>query len=154
MRNYFANRTLKGCITATFIFAATFVGSANDIDVKNLPQTIKTFISANIKDEKIVKCEKETGGYEIKTESGTKIEFNQKGGWNNIENDKSGISQKLVDLLPYPASLYLKTNYNSVAVEEITRSGKNYIVELMTVPQKSKLLFTKDGKMKKMIEDY
>ncbi|MEG1643371.1 MAG: PepSY-like domain-containing protein [Bacteroidales bacterium] len=154
MKKYFTTKLLKANIITVFIFSAIGIGNTVDIDVKYLPLTVKAFISDNLKSEEITNCWRENSGYKIATESGTEIEFSQKGEWNNIKNNKNGISRILVNLLPYPASLYLKTNYNNVAVDKIKRDNNYYRVELKTIPQKSILLFTKNGKMKKVLKDY
>lgn len=145
-------------IAAAFVLSAVFMASdavAGGKEKKEvvLPGKAKTFVSEYIDGDKIVKSKDDGDKFKIECASGTKIDFDRNGEWREIKNGKHGIPASAIKVLPNAAVLYLRNNYNDVAVKKIERRLEGYLVELDTSPDECEILFAKEGNVKKIMHD-
>ena len=106
-----------GMIVALTTFASEEKNRNDGSEV--FPSKIESFVTENIPQGKIVKFKHENDKMEIKCNDGTEVCFNHNGEWIKMENDKTGLNAHLIAHLPNSAVLYLKNNYNKVAVSEV-----------------------------------
>lgn len=136
-----------GLITALTVFASDAKKSVDNREV--FPKVITTFVKQNIPDAKIIKFEHEEHKMEVKCSDNTKLCFNHHGECVRMKNEKEGLNSKLIAHLPASAVLYLKNNFNGVAVTEIEKKSYGFKVELRTSPNECEIWFNKDGSVKK-----
>ncbi len=136
-----------GMIVALTTFASEDKSENETKEV--FPSKIESFVTENIPHGKIVKFKHENDKMEVKCSDGTEVYFNHNGEWIKIENEKTGLNEHLIAHLPNAAVLYLKNNYNKVAVLEIEKKSYGYKVELKTSPNECDIWFNSDGSVKK-----
>lgn len=136
-----------GMIVALTTFASEEKNKNDGREV--FPSKIESFVTENIPDGKIVKFKHENDKMEIKCNDGTEVCFNHNGEWIKMENDKTGLNAHLIAHLPNSAVLYLKNNYNKVAVSEVEKKSYGYKVELKTSPNECDIWFNSDGSVRK-----
>lgn len=105
-----------------------------------LPSNAKDFISTYFASSTIVSTQKDKDDYDVVLSDGTKIEFNKKGEWTDVDapNGKS---------LPtgfYPASIdtYLAENFDGEGINEISKVKRGYEVEITTGTE---MIFDQNG---------
>ena len=136
-----------GMIVALTTFASEEKNRNDGREV--FPSKIESFVTENIPQGKIVKFKHENDKMEIKCNDGTEVCFNHNGEWIKMENDKTGLNAHLIAHLPNSAVLYLKNNYNKVAVSEVEKKSYGYKVELKTSPNECDIWFNSDGSVRK-----
>lgn len=149
-------RPVAGAVlSAMLVFSATTGMSAGEKVSGDtpIPPDVKSFVLEYLGGEKIAKGKPDKDEYKIRCVSGTKVEFDMKGRWKEIKNEKTGIPASAVKVLPNAAVLYLQNNYNGVAVKKIERKVDGYLVELGTTPGESRILFAKEGNVKKIMNN-
>lgn len=126
--------TLLAIMTTTSVaFAATLYIDNNDRPIKyeELPAEAKSFISAHFAGEEVshIILDKDIvcNDYTVSFLSGTKLEFNGKGEWKEVECNKASVPEALV---PQQIAEYVKTNYPQRAITEIKREHGNTEVKL------------------------
>ena len=101
------------------------------IHLSQLPQQAQTFLSTHFKNGKIAMITTErdwfSHEYNVRFVDGNKIEFDDKGNWENIECKTSFVPE---GALPAAISSYLNENYPGSKVKEIDLDNKGYDVEL------------------------
>ncbi len=116
-----------------FVVAAMFcvvAASAQEkmIEVSQLPQTAKTFISTHYKSDKVTIATAERKEYKVLFESGTKVEFDAKGEWKEVENKrKVAIPNAIV---PANIAKMVKAKFPKNIIVTIEKDGKFVDVEL------------------------
>ena len=120
-------------ITATATFAATYIwhDQHRPISLNELPATAKSFVDKHFgsKEVSFVTAERETFGaeYNVAFVDGTKIEFNSKGEWTNIECKGSAVPSGAV---PSKIADYIKRNHTNTNIVEINREPREWEVKL------------------------
>ncbi len=115
------------------ILIATTVFADNDkpISVDQLPANSQTFIKTHFPDSKVsyAKMEKEIfdKSYEIVFVDGSKVEFDKKGEWKDVDCKHTQVPVKII---PAKVLTYITANYQGVAVIEIDRDSRDYEVKL------------------------
>ncbi len=106
------------------------VAMADDkpIAVEQLPAAAKTFVKTHFKGQKIAYAEKDGVQYECQLEDGTKIEFNRKGVWHQVEST----ANKAVpaSIVPKAVEQYVKAHYQDMVIRKIDKERYGYEVEL------------------------
>ncbi|MBR5532259.1 MAG: PepSY-like domain-containing protein [Bacteroidales bacterium] len=136
-----------GLIIALTAFAGDDKDKSKTKEV--FPSKIETFVEQNIPDGRIVKFNHDGEKMEVKCNDHTELCFNSDGECIKIENDKNGINPKLIGHLPNAAVIYLKNNYNNVAITEIEKKSYGFKVELRTSPNDCDIWFNNDGSVRK-----
>ena len=119
-------------MTATaFATSSTLWDNDRPIKYEELPAEAKTFIAKNFSNETTA-CvieDKEVIGSEYKVvfESGTKLEFDNKGKWTDIDCRNSEVPNNLV---PKKIAEYVKKNYDDKKITELKRDRMGWDVEL------------------------
>ena len=110
----------------------------NDIETviseNKLPESAKTFISTYYSSATVrsVKRELDNGVvlYEVDFTNGHEITFNSKGEWVEVDAPDG---QSIPDgILPEVIQSYLDTNYQGYGVNDVTKTGAGYEVELVS----------------------
>ena len=116
--------------------------SDNDepISSRDLPSISKDFIAEYFPSASIVSPQKDKDEYEVVLSDGTKIEFDKKGDW--IEVD--AVPGKALPTGFYPSEIdnYLSQNFDGEGINEITKVKRGYEVEITTGTE---MIFAHDG---------
>ncbi len=115
------------------LFAVTTANASEKvISEKELPLKTREFIKTHFADDKISIATVESDifdkDYKVILTSGTKLEFDSKGNWTEIEcKGENSVPEAII---PKKISEYLKSNHKSNTVVKIERSKKRIEVEL------------------------
>lgn len=98
---------------------------------KELPQAAQIFISTKFKDKKVMLVKKEMKmrivNYDVMLNDGTKLKFDGKGEWTEIDCKPSAVPATLV---PTAIVNYVKKNYPNVKIIQIERDRWGYEIDL------------------------
>lgn len=110
------------------------------ISPTELPSIAKDFIIVNFPSASIVSTQKDKDEYEVVLSDGTKIEFDKKGDWTDVD----AAPMKTLPTGFYPAAIdtYIGENYQDAGINEISKVKRGFEVELLTGTE---LLFGNDG---------
>ncbi len=104
------------------------------ITVSNLPKKAQTFISDYYATANVLSVKKELDHgvvlYDVDFTNGQEIVFNADGDW--IEVDAPDGQSIPSGIIPTAIENYLNTNYQDYGVNDITRTGGGYEVELVS----------------------
>ena len=152
MKKSFHNRITATATCIVLTAVAATCGIAGEKETKHIvvPSEIREFAAEYLNGEKIVKGKNDDGKYKIECASGTKAKFDNKGEWVEIKNGGRGIPASAIKLLPEAAILYLRNNYNGIAVKKIEKKAEGYTAELATEPEETKITFAEEGNVKKI----
>lgn len=105
-----------------------------------LPSISKDFIIKYFPSCSIVSAQKDKDDYEVVLSDGTKIEFDKKGDWTEVD----AAMGKVIPTGFYPEAIdtYLNENFEGLGINEITKVNRGFEVELTTGTE---LLFGPDG---------
>lgn len=112
------------------------------------PSKIELFVETNIPNGEIVKYKHDGDKMEVKCNDHTELCFDKDEECIKMENE-NGLNQHLIAHLPESATLYLKNNYNNIAVTEIEKKSYGFKAKLMTSPNECEIWFNKDGSVRK-----
>ena len=125
----------KIIIIALAVFTLGIITAKADNDrliaKENLPKKAQQFIDSNFKNSKITYVKDESyfleKSYEVLFADGTKVEFNRKGEWKEIDCRRSSIPATIV-----PAMIleYVNSNYQDVRILQIERDRVDYEIKL------------------------
>ncbi len=106
------------------------ISCANDkpIPVDKLPVPAKAFVEKHFQGKSIVYAEKDGRDYECRLSDGTKVAFNKKGDWKNVDaNDKTAVPAVLV---PSAIMQYVASNFPGSIITKIEKERYGYDIEL------------------------
>ena len=129
------------CIV-TMSYAAT--NDDRPVSYEQLPQTIKTFLTAHFPKNKMVHADKDWDGYDVKLDNGVELEFASDGQWEEIQMQQAAIPESILKLLPLNLTDYIKQTYPGKNIKEIVNKRYGYEVEL-TDMHDLELKFDKKG---------
>lgn len=120
---------------AALTMAVTFVAKADNdkpIRFENLPESSRKFILTHFKDIKISFIKEESDffiwkSYDVFFVDGSKIEFDKKGNWEEVECVKSEIPSAII---PTPISAYTSQHHPEMKIIKISRNNKGYEIKL------------------------
>ena len=125
----------KIIIIALAVFSLGIITAKADNDrliaKENLPKKAQQFIDSNFKNSKITYVKDESyfleKSYEVLFADGTKVEFNRKGEWKEIDCRRSSIPATIV-----PAKIleYVNSNYQDVRLLQSERDRVDYEIKL------------------------
>ena len=107
--------------------------SARDeiISEQQLPAAAKTFVKQYFKNRTVSLAKKDVDpgstSYDIVLNSGTKIEFNAKGEWKEVDCAPAAVPAALI---PAAIAKYVKANYANLKIVKIERDAAGYDIEL------------------------
>ena len=128
-------KTIK-ILTMTLLFALQAAACACNEDDKvitfdELPAAAQAFISKYFGDKQVSLVKKDKEGlrtyYDVMLTDGTKLEFDKKGEWREIESKSNGVTTELV---PAEINKKKKKNYPSQRILQIDRSNSIIEIEL------------------------
>lgn len=111
--------------SATTLFAASFWAQSEDrpVSYDNLPAEAQTFISTHFANEEvshiILDRDVISVDYNVTFLSGTKLEFNSRGEWKEVDT-RNGIVPNAI--VPQAIAEYVKKNYPNREIREISRN--------------------------------
>lgn len=111
------------------------------IAFSGLPQTAQNFVNKHFSNKEVstVFYDTDDKEYEVRFSDGSKIEFDKKGSWEEIE-DRDNVPAAV---MPQPIRDYLATNHKNTKVRKISADRRGYEVELLGDME---LKFNKKGK--------
>ena len=107
--------------------------SARDqvISDQQLPAAAKTFVKQYFKNRTVSLAKKDVDpgstSYDVVLNSGTKIEFNAKGEWKEVDCAPAAVPAALI---PAAIAKYVKANYANLKIVKIEREATGYDIEL------------------------
>ena len=107
--------------------------SARDqvISEQQLPAAAKTFVKQYFKNRTVSLAKKDVDfgstTYDVVLNSGTKIEFNNKGEWKEVDCAPAAVPSALI---PSAIASYVKANYANCKIVKIERDAAGYDIEL------------------------
>lgn len=119
--------------TASVAFAATLYIDNNDrpVNYDELPAEAKTFISTHFAGEEVshIILDKDIvcNDYTVSFLSGTKLEFNGKGEWTEIDCGRASVPEALI---PQQIAEYVKAKHPNNTITELKREHGNTEVKL------------------------
>ena len=119
--------------TISVAFAANLYIDNNDRPIKydELPAKAKSFISTHFASEEVshIILDKDIveNDYTVSFLSGTKLEFDGKGEWKEVDCNKTSVPEALI---PQQIAEYVKTSYPHNAITEIKREHGNTEIKL------------------------
>ena len=117
----------KSIIVLLILSVSSFLFAEKRVSSKKMPQNALDFISEHFPSSRIRHVDIDDDLYEVKLDSGVKIEFNIDGTWEEITG-RRGLP---TTMLPEAAAEYLLKTYPNVNVVKIEQNYNNfYEVEL------------------------
>ncbi len=110
------------------------------ISPTELPSISKDFIIQYFPSVSIVSAQKDKDDYEVVLSDGTKIEFDKKGDW--VEVDATPGKALPTGFYPAEIDAYLAQNFDGEGINEITKVPRGYEVEITTGTE---MIFAHDG---------
>ncbi len=115
----------------TMMATSAFADNDKPITVEQLPTAAKQFIQNYFPNTKVssAKMETEMSGknYEVVFADGSKVEFDGKGEWKDVECKSSQVPGGIV---PQKIKDYVSANYKDAKIVEIDRDKRNYEIKL------------------------
>lgn len=141
-------KTLKLACILLLLTGYVVNAQKTNITLGELPKSAQVFIGTNFKEQTVsyIIKDKDIVGvdYEVILSKGTKIEFDSKGNWKEIDGNDRAISNSV---LPKTIASYISKNYKNQQVEKIEKDTdfykKGYKVALLNDLE---LKFDKNGK--------
>lgn len=128
---------MKNLIKATVILmiaGSSFqaIGQEKVIQVSNLPQTARNFISNHYANEKVALTKSEKEGlssieYKVILANGIEVEFDNKGNWTEVDAKNFSVPQ---DIIPANIKSYVQKSFPENNIVQINKSKKGYEIEL------------------------
>lgn len=105
--------------------SAVFADDDRPIALDLLPNKARTFLSEHF-DSRLVQLRREADddSYEALLADGTKIEFDKRGRWTEVEGRKIPVKA-----LPEKVAAYLRQYHPKAVIKNVSREGKYYEVE-------------------------
>ena len=98
---------------------------------EQLPETAKTFITAQFPDNPVLLAQKDADftktKYEVTLKDGTEIDFDKKGEWDKVDCKMNAIPAAL---LPQAIATYVETNFPDMVVVKIDKERNGYEIKL------------------------
>ncbi len=126
-------KTLKYMMTALLLIlvSTACTGQDKSITVNELPAPAQEMIKKHFSNEKITIVLKDKDGlrvsYDVMFNNGTKVEFNSKGEWAEIDTKPQAVPQALV---PSAITDYAKKNYPDARIVQIEHDKRGYEINL------------------------
>ncbi len=110
------------------------------ISSSDLPSISKEFITEYFPSASIVSTQKYKDEYEVVLSDGTKIEFDKKGDWTEVD----AVPGKTIPMGFYPGEIdnYVSQNFDGEGINEITKVKRGFEVEITTGTE---MVFAHDG---------
>lgn len=126
---------MKRLIIILSIFIVTvpaiFAGEDKPIAFSQLPETAKTFVKKHFPNIEVSLAKVDTDifdkSYEVILIDGSKIDFDGKGNWKEIDCEFSQVPDAII---PEQIRTYIQANYKSVNVLKIAKDRRDYEVKL------------------------
>lgn len=126
---------MKRLIIILSIFIVTvpaiFAGEDKPIAFSQLPETAKTFVKKHFPNIEVSLAKVDTDifdkSYEVILIDGSKIDFDGKGNWKEIDCEFSQVPDAII---PEQIRTYIQANYKSVNVLKIDKDRRDYEVKL------------------------
>ena len=128
-------RTLRTLVMAISCIAlsCTTAFADNDKPIKfgELPANARTTITKHFSKQKVALTTRETGignnDYNVVLQNGTKIEFNNKGVWTEVDCKRNKVPAALI---PQQIRTYMLKNYPGTHVTKIEKKRNGYEIDL------------------------
>lgn len=124
----------KILLTLVVAIFCSVMAMADDmpIDYKEVPANAKTFVTKYFPSSKVTAATKDTeflGGteYTVYLDNGTKIDFNSKGVWTEVE---CGVTAVPAGIVPVKIANYVKTKYEGSDIVKIDVDKTDYEIRL------------------------
>lgn len=116
---------------ALTLFSVSLSARDEIISEQQLPAAAKTFVKQYFKNRTVSLAKKDVDpgstSYDVVLNSGTKIEFNAKGEWKEVDCAPAAVP---AGLIPAAIAKYVKANYANLKIVKIEREATGYDIEL------------------------
>lgn len=118
-------------LVVLFVQSLACNGHDKVVRLSDLPQAAQELLSTHFADNKPTMVLLDSDGlrtnYDVVLSDGTKIEFDKKGEWNEIDGKPQAVPTSLI---PDPITTYVRQNFADVRIMQIERVRKGYEVTL------------------------
>ena len=125
------NKFFLVALLCMFLQSVTCLADDKIIPVDQLPATAKTFVKKYFPQATIEYATKDTEfvgtTYEVRLSDGTKVEFDKKGNWDNVDCKVKAVPASLV---PAAIAQYVKAHYPNTVIVKIDKERSGYDIEL------------------------
>lgn len=122
---------LVALIATTTVSLSAIADNDKPINVTQLPAIAQQVIKSHFSGKKVALAKQESGiidkNYDVVFTDGSKIEFDRKGQWTEIDCRKSAVPTKLV---PAAITKHIKANYAGQTIVRIEKDRNEYEVKL------------------------
>ena len=116
---------------ALTLFSVSLSARDEIIFEQQLPAAAKTFVKQYFKNRTVSLAKKDVDlgstSFDVVLNSGTKIEFNAKGEWKEVDCAPAAVPAALI---PAAIAKYVKANYANLKIVKIERDAAGYDIEL------------------------
>ena len=116
---------------ALTLFSVSLSARDEIISEQQLPAAAKTFVKQYFKNRTVSLAKKDVDlgstSFDVVLNSGTKIEFNAKGEWKEVDCAPAAVPAALI---PAAIAKYVKANYANLKIVKIERDAAGYDIEL------------------------
>ena len=116
---------------ALTLFSVSLSARDEIISEQQLPAAAKTFVKQYFKNRTVSLAKKDVDlgstSFDVVLNSGTKIEFNAKGEWKEVDCAPAVVPAALI---PAAIAKYVKANYANLKIVKIERDAAGYDIEL------------------------
>ena len=114
------------------LFATAVFADGDEVPVRmhELPDAARTLVDKYFRDIEVTSAMMEQGmapSYEVKLADGTKIDFDARGEWTDVERPNGVVPDGLV---PQPILKFVAANYPGRHVRGVERDGRNHEITL------------------------
>ena len=122
-------KQVKFFLMALLCLMVSGVALADDkpIPAEQLPADAKTFVQTFFAGKKILFAEKDWNSYECRLDDGTKIEFNRKGKWKEVDCHMKEVP---AGIIPSTITEYVKANFPGCVITKVDKERYGYDIGL------------------------
>ena len=125
------NKFFLVALLCMLLQSVTCLADDKIIPVEQLPASAKTFVKKYFPQATIEYATKDTEfmgtTYEVRLSDGTKVEFDKKGNWDNVDCKTKAVPASLV---PAAIAQYVKAHYPNTVIVKIDKERGGYEIEL------------------------
>ncbi len=118
-------------VVCMFVQLSVFANDDKPITVEQLPAAAQQFIKTNFAGESVILATVDKDflnkSYDVMLKNGTKLEFDDKGDWTEVDCNRTAIPAAIV---PQQIKDYVQTNFTNEKITKIERDSREYDVDL------------------------
>jgi hypothetical protein len=137
------------CLLSVALLALTMMSCDAEkiVGEKDLPSTSREFLTTHFPNQKVSFVTEEWNEFEVILTDGTKVSFDKKGVWNDVDCNANAVPQSVINLLPKAVPDYVAANFPNTFIVEVNKENYGYDIDLSNDLE---FKFDKSGKILKI----